>query len=542
MTVLTLGSSYPRRTERVSQAALDIITRNTGEGFAQIRVLLLGWLEFKVGHSLPSAMACGETDSLDDVDALRTETVELKDPLFWSFRRNDHDRDYPQRTWVTECSIARDKNRLRLGYRLHLINRGEPAPFQRSIPRFVREIAKQYSIQIDGRDVDLEASHIEFEEEVNDLIKFIKDDKRTVPIVGVSSYSDIQYINKYALPADRIASLVFGTAHVYTITSGCCVLLSEKIGKQFSVYKGAVRIWLPERQLHSDERSNDPLYLYDKIADDGPDRVLRAIVSRVLSLSAQLRDSERAVPSFSDVRRVASTLNRQQALDAGRSSEQMLPLYEAENRRLTEYIVELRAEHDSLLLIADNETIDTIKQRDDARAEVRILNTRLRVLQEMLGSHVNDPMVPITDDFSDIEEWSHTHLDERVFIMPRAFRSARKSFFENPAMAYQALLLIKNAYVPMRRTGSPESCAQWDAGLQQLGLSLSPTFSGPSSGSFGDEYFINWLGRRRELDCHLKGSNSRDPRYGFRLYFLWCEERKCAVVGSFPSHLDNKMT
>lgn len=204
--------------ERVSQAAFDIVASDCLINFRQVRDSLLAWLEKKVGHALPPAMKEGKTAFLDDVDALRTETVALDDPLFWSFRRNDHDSNYPQRNWVTECSLARIGDKLRLGYRLHLINRGEPAPFQRSIPRFVKEIAKSFSISIDGREVDVSAYQIAFEEDIEEFIHLLQNEHRAIPVICISSYINSQNLEVYSLPADRIAASLLGTAHVFTIT------------------------------------------------------------------------------------------------------------------------------------------------------------------------------------------------------------------------------------------------------------------------------------------------------------------------------------
>lgn len=95
----------------MSQGAVTITARNGFDDFTRVREILLTWLRAKVGHQLPPAMARGETDTLDQLDALRTETVSLADPVFWSFRRDDQNPDAPQRTWITEASLALDAGR-----------------------------------------------------------------------------------------------------------------------------------------------------------------------------------------------------------------------------------------------------------------------------------------------------------------------------------------------------------------------------------------------------------------------------------------------
>ncbi len=84
----------------------------------------------------------------------------------------------------------------------------------------------------------------------------------------------------------------------------------------------------------------------------------------------------------------------------------------------------------------------------------------------------------------------------------------------------------------MRRDGSLVLKERWETGLRQLGLEFTPT--GGRAGEFPSDYFVTYLGRKTEIDMHLKGSNSRDPRYCFRIYFFWSNENKRAVVVDLP--------
>ena len=114
-------------------------------------------------------------------------------------------------------------------------------------------------------------------------------------------------------------------------------------------------------------------------------------------------------------------------------------------------------------------------------------------------------------------------------LLPRAFNAAKKSVFDDPALAYQALLLMRTTYVPMRRDGSLVLKERWETGLRQLGLEFTPT--GGRAGEFPSDYFVTYLGRKTEIDMHLKGSNSRDPRYCFRIYFFLVQREQARGGG-----------
>ncbi|WP_420725956.1 hypothetical protein [Hwanghaeella sp. LZ110] len=77
---------------------------------------------------------------------------------------------------------------------------------------------------------------------------------------------------------------------------------------------------------------------------------------------------------------------------------------------------------------------------------------------------------------------------------------------------------------------------------KHLGIELSNTFSGARSGEFGDEYFVDYNGRKRELVKHLKKGNDKDQRNCLRIYFFWDEEDQVVVIGYLPAHLRTRLT
>ena len=129
-----------------------------------------------------------------------------------------------------------------------------------------------------------------------------------------------------------------------------------------------------------------------------------------------------------------------------------------------------------------------------------------------------------------------------VVLHNRAIRAAKKSAFEDVSLVYTTLLLLRDLYVPMRREGGLEKKRGYESALAALGLEESASFAGSRAREQGEAYFVEYGGRRRELDRHLKGSNSREERFGFRLYFFWDEETDQVIVGWLPSHLPNRAT
>jgi hypothetical protein len=127
-----------------------------------------------------------------------------------------------------------------------------------------------------------------------------------------------------------------------------------------------------------------------------------------------------------------------------------------------------------------------------------------------------------------------------VELHAKAIKASRHSDFKDVGLVYNALLMMRDLYVPMRLLGSHEHMNAFQQRLGELGLENTKCFRQKNKAqNFGGEYFVNYQESKRELDWHLKGNNSRDGRLGFRMYYFWDSETSRVVVGHLPGHLKN---
>lgn len=535
-----IGAWQQRRVERISQSTIELRVPSAGQAFSDVRAILLRWLSWKAGGPLPGGMQLGSTGELTNIGMQRVETAALEDPAYWAARQDDQDSNFPRRTWVTEAALAPHGNeRLIVGHRLHLVTLGEPAPFSRSVPRFMRDIAQQFSTFMDDSEVSLEARRADTARDVDGLVRLLRSPTRRHPVIGVSS--DPEYLGgrDTMLDADRLAKLCFGVAHVWVITKDAAFELTDQIGRELSVFHGGVRTWRFPLTLEDSPYSH-PLALARRIAewgDGGPAAFEKEVVDWALRFSAGRPDGDKLLPPFSEVRQMAARLAREKAKAEGRSDQELLELALAENDRLTKELDEQKAEHAEVMAFAESEEARVRGERDAAQAEVVQLRHRIEVLEAALRSQRQEPDAEIPDTLSALADWAGRELGDGVVLLPRAVNAAKKSPFEDVPFVYRTLIALRDKYVPMRRAGSAQAKAECDATWRELGLELTPSFAGAGAGQFGDEYRVKWDGKNRTLDLHLKGSNSRDPRYGFRCYFFWDESAQAVVVGSLPGHL-----
>jgi hypothetical protein len=531
-----------RRVERISQAVVHVDLRGKTDGFAGVRNLLLDWLREKAGSRLTETMLRGETDSLDPLGVQRVETVALADPLVWAARQDFQDERVARRTWVTEAMLASSGPHMaQLGFRLHCVTLGDAAPFSRTVPKFMRAVARSHTVWLDRVEVDLHANAVETEDDTDALVRLLVDKKRRAPVVGISMEENSEGV-RALIDADRLASAVFGAGHVRLLTRRASFALTDRVGKRFSVFNGAIRIWWPDFSPDESDPYDEPLWLDEVVREAGETRTLSVIAERVLRASAGRRDADDAIPSFAEARRVAATISREAAANSGRSAGELIQLYEAELDRLDEELKDAKAVSAELIALADEERKAAIAERDQARSELYTLRARLEEMEKSRRRREQEPDIEIPETFDGLAGWSELYIADTIDVLPRAVNAAKKSLFDDPPLAYRALLLMHETYVPMRRSGSQTLKERWESGLQRLGLDCSPAHSSGRAGENPDDYFVKYGGRRREIDMHLKGGNSRDPRYCFRLYFFWDDESKRAVVASLPSHLDNRLT
>jgi hypothetical protein len=346
-----------------------------------------------------------------------------------------------------------------------------------------------------------------------------------------------------AIDADDLARLTIGAAHVATLTGDASYALTDRVGKEFSVFHRAIRTYRPKFDINKDVPTEHPIALPGSIeewADGGAIAFKRFLVERALRDTVVGIDIYQQLPSYADIHAQALKQRRAKASIAGASDKEMLSLAIEENDSLRCKLEDEKKTYDGLLQLAEGDRKQLEKERDEARSNYRSLQARLTHLEAALHATGKQEDTPTPNTFDGLEEWCTNYLSGRVFVMPRAYRVAVKSAFENPTLAYKTLLILRDFYVPMKIEGGLEMKEAYGKQLALLGLEDSQSFSGSRAGEQGDEYKVMYNGRPRYLDRHIKGSSSREGRFGFRLYFFWDEDSQQAVVGSFPSHLSTR--
>ena len=523
----------------VSQVTMRIPADDLDGAFGEVRDEVLRWMQDRAGRSPPAEAWRGERFELAGAGSLRAEAAPAEDAGRWTARLEEADGDAPHRLWTTEAEIARDGKAISAHVRLGCAARGESPPAL-SVPDLVRRIAARFGVVVDGRPVGAGPWLVDTPERAERLLALLCDPARERDVLTVATHDLDDDPSTALVSPQSVFERTLGAAHVAIVTATAAFALTDRVGKELSVFRQAVRTYKPGFDPWRAEPHDHPLALGTRISAwaGGPEAFEDFLVATCLRATVGAADRERPSSPLA-ARRTAPEPPRAPGPPAPPSGDERLDALRRENE-------ELRAENLRLaesLGKAEKERNAAVAARNEARAEARSLRDRAAHLERTRGNapaRSDGPAVP--GGFKQLEQWSKEHLDGKVRLLPRAIRAAKKSKFEDVELAYRALLILRDHYVPMRLDGGADKQAAYREALAREGLEEEPAFAGTRAGEHGDAYFVQHGGRRRQLERHLKGSNARNERRGFRLYFFWDDGDREVVVGWLPNHLPTRIS
>ena len=526
----------------VSQVLIDLPSDSPEEMLDYCRREALKWAEPRAGTKLPAGAWTGEPFDLKGLNNQPVSATSLDG--YWAARIDDADKSVAQRTWMTEIGIRidpNDENSVTLGCRLYCRALGENPAFAPTIPAVVRRIIDTQFATVDGRRLKTSAWWIHDRKTVDELVVFLLQPTRQRSVIVVAAPSPG---NSPALRVHELAKSLIGIAHVAHITEDASYLLTESVGKEFSVFGGAVRTYRTGFFPDADQPSSHPLALYDRITNwSMEDSTFEDfLVKRTMETYLSSRPILSEQPSFASTRAKVAGKERERLLEQGASESELLDFALDENKRLLQELEEERETNKSLLSIADNERDQTQEEVDLLRQFNHVLRARVDGLEASLADTGTNKDVEIPDNLDDISSWCEQYVGDSVFILNRAYRGLSKSQFEDTELIYKALLLLRNHYAPTRRAGGIEQKNAFEEACRDLGIEETESISRNRAGEEKGRYFVYYAGKRVFLDRHLKKGDARDPRYCFRLYFFWDQDDERVVVGWLPSHLDIRST
>ncbi len=339
------GNSEGPRVRPISQVLLSCASgTNDAEPVAsQIRRCVLRWIRGKAGRDLPQAAWDGETFNLAYVGAQRAEAT--RTGAYWSARADDQDKEVVRRTWVTDVALESKADQVLFGTRLFAVTHGEDIPAARSIPYLVRDVVNTVHCYIDGRKVqaqrvgnriDIQPWIVNAEPDVESFVSFLTDPSRMLPICTFSLPVWSTDLNDTALALTPILNATVGTAHIVVLTGPASHQLTESVGREWSVFRGAVRTYWPKIDLDTSDPFQHLLTTLARMEswEGGPDGFGKILIESLLRSTVSYRYVDDALPSYARVRQMRRDELRELETERGASNHERLVMALQDNEEL----------------------------------------------------------------------------------------------------------------------------------------------------------------------------------------------------------------
>ncbi len=214
---------------------------------------VLRWAQNRSGGQLPSE-AC-EFRNFEYFSGGRNSVglrLQNENSDIWAIRADDPDKNVAGRIWTTEVTVGLMVGQApRLSVRLLASTHEEELDIEPHTPGFVQQVAANCSLSRGPQQITAESWLIETEADAVELTEMLVDPYRKLPAFILTVPEDSEDPNRPLIDANTLARAILGNGFVVVLPAAHTWALTERFGKQRSVFGGAVRAYLPGFGLDS---------------------------------------------------------------------------------------------------------------------------------------------------------------------------------------------------------------------------------------------------------------------------------------------------
>lgn len=514
------------REHEILRVAGMLIGKDPTKSAAAAREEVLKWAQKRCGGKLPpeswTFQAFEYFSGGRNSSGLRIQT---KDADIWSIRADDPDKTTPERVWTTEVTIGgRPGYRPQFSARLLVSTPENVLDIEPHTPGFVQQVVESCGLMRGAYDLSVEPTLVGSINEADQIADMLADPDRRLPVLVLTVPDNAADSNRPLLDAPALARATLGLAHVVILPAAYTWRLTERFGKQRSVFNGAVRAYLPG---FSDDASpfTHRLAIADHISDQlGAARCVRWMRTLAASESIKRSRLDSEILSFSSIKSASLELRQRELESEGASDSERL---QAAIARID--ALEKQSTHEKASL----EYFASEHEKAEHRAAVaeeqaRASTYRIQQLLEQLrtaGQEI-DSNIELPTKWEEVANWADINLSGRLVVTPAARRGLRAPEFEDIAAVARCLLWLANVCRDRRLAGGQGTI---NDEIVEDGIRNSHCGS--------DEFDFTWHGQTYTADWHVKsGGNSRDPKRCLRIYYGWDEATQQIIVADLPAH------
>jgi hypothetical protein len=282
------GSPQVRQIVRVTA---DLIGEDKARAIDQAQEQVLKWLQVRAGVLPRQAWNGEDFEHMTPGRFAAGVLIPLPDGEYWCVRCDDPDKDVAGRTWTTEVSLARRGPIARFGLRLMMATTESEPDYRPSVPGVVRQVSDTPGLTEYGHALSVEPILVSDNSSLRTFVHLLLDPRRRRPAYVVSLGENETDPAQASLDAWNLAHRCLGMAHVAVITGPMSFGLSDYLGKQFSVFHGAVRTYRPG-MTEEDDPYLHPLAFPTRIAswgEIGPSAFVDMLVANAAGYSTNTK-------------------------------------------------------------------------------------------------------------------------------------------------------------------------------------------------------------------------------------------------------------
>jgi hypothetical protein len=354
---------------------------------------------------------------------------------------------------------------------------------------------------------------------------------RVLPVVLVSPDP---HTGKPLVDVGDLAHAVLGLAEVVELDRPSTTFaLTNELGKEWSCFLGAVRIYWPGLDPDADDYRRHTIFFADHIRFSADRDPVEQQIFRRLVGAGNLRFSD--APRVREARAAAERQKQEEfqaqlnKLKVGeQAADEVLKAWDAaqaENARLRDDLAAAQGLSAELTdqLQAMKEQFEVVSRESGRLAgEGRAASAPGEVRRPL------DALRRAEADFADV-----------LLVLPSAVKSAADSPYQRADELFDLLTAV-GAVARAWKAG--RLCTGWYHALQAFGFEYKDDISVTSAGKFGADYTFVYDGQKRLFENHVTLGAAHNPQKCLSVHWYRDETRKRVVIGWCGKHLTNTKT
>lgn len=516
------------REQEILRVAAEFSGDDSTEAIVAARNEVLRWSQNKAVGSFPDE--AWEFKSFERLSGGRScSAVFLKtdDQETWALRIEDPDKTVAGRVWTTEVNISSHVSEQNPQFTLRL-SASTPESFlaiEPHVPGVVKQVIKSPGLWAGNYKLTDRPLRINSDDAGNKLCNALLDTSRKLPIIALSVPDDFAQTGKPLLDAEKLAAACAGLAIVTILSPKISWMLTDRFGKQLSVYGGAARVYLPGFTEDSNPFGGHELLLAQSF--DRPGGLTQALTRlRWIAANGSVRRLQlgKDLQAFASVKALQFRQRQIALQNTGATDREQLLAANEQIELLERELQESRNYEQQFSNLHQEAEL----RSETAEAQLRASAFRIQQLLDQLKASgvLPDAKISLPSEWDEFANWCEVNLAGRVVLSPQARRSVKDAEFNDPKLSASCLLWLGNEYRDAKMNGGEGSLRDANVTTGVLNAHCG-----------SDAFQVEWQGRSRDVDWHVKnGGNTRDPSRCLRIYYFWDEGTQQVVVALMPSH------